>query len=131
MGHVLGSPGRRPRGVSPTFYLRQYFKVPPIPFYLSAHGIALTCWFVLLVVQASLVASGRTAVHRRLGVAGVPLALSIPIQGVWFNLKFPARIVELSGAPPDALLPRLTEGFVAGMIAALFSGVFLGVAFFN
>lgn len=118
-------------GFSPTFYLRPFFPVPPIPLYLYAHGVVLTCWFLLLVVQASLVPAGRTALHRRLGVLGIVLALLIAPPAVWLTLRFPGRILAVSGAPRQVVLPILAEGVAAGLIAASFSSVFLAAAFLN
>ena len=36
-------------GFSRTLFLRPFFAVPPIPFYLFVHGFVLTSWFLLLV----------------------------------------------------------------------------------
>src|SRR5512146_3323646 len=40
---------------------------------LHFHGAAFTTWMVLLVVQTTLVAAGRTDIHRKLGVVGAVL----------------------------------------------------------
>lgn len=69
-------------GFSPTFYLRSYFGAPRsitgattlVPLTI-VHGLVFTSWVLLFVVQTSLVASRRVAWHRRLGVAGVVLAI--------------------------------------------------------
>src|SRR5262245_61767406 len=118
-------------GFSPSFYLRSFFPVPPIPTYLYVHGAVVTCWFLLLVAQTTLVATGNTAAHRKLGVAGILLGVSIAVPGFWFTLKFPSRILKLSGAPPEALLPRLTEGVAVGLVVAVLTGAFLLAAFLN
>lgn len=57
-------------GFSPTLYLRAYFEPREIPSYLYVHGTVLTAWFLLFLVQTSLVASIRTDVHRRLAACG-------------------------------------------------------------
>lgn len=54
-------------GFAPSLYMRFAFVQPPIPIYLHLHGIILTGWFVVLVLQASLVRTGNTAVHRKFG----------------------------------------------------------------
>src|SRR5262247_3396462 len=66
---------------TPTLYLRPVFKPVAIPGYLFLHGITLTSWFVWFCVQALLIQSRRTAVHRRLGVAGAVLAVVVPFAG--------------------------------------------------
>jgi len=69
-------------GFTPTLYLRPVFNPPAIPGYLFLHGITLTAWFVWLCVQTLLIQSGRTAMHRRLGVAGAVLAAIVPFAGL-------------------------------------------------
>jgi hypothetical protein len=70
---------------APTFYLRGLGTedLPPglqsLPGYAYAHGVALTVWFLLFFAQTVLVASGRTSLHRRLGVAGVIAATAVVI----------------------------------------------------
>jgi hypothetical protein len=48
------------------------FEQPNVWFH--AHGVVLTLWCVMLVVQAQLVRTGRRALHRRLGKASYALA---------------------------------------------------------
>ena len=68
-------------GFAKTFFLRSHFSVQPMPRYLYVHGVVLTTWFVLVLAQTCLVASRRTDVHRRLGIAAVAVAaLVIPIS---------------------------------------------------
>src|SRR5688572_27992461 len=56
-------------GFARTFFLRPLFPDMPSPaepiFYV--HGVAFTAWIVLLLAQTSLVAAGRTELHRRIG----------------------------------------------------------------
>jgi hypothetical protein len=118
-------------GFSPSFYLRSFFPAPPIPSYIYVHGAVSTCWFLLLVAQTTLVATGNTATHRKLGVVGILLGVLIVVPGFWFILKFPSRILKLTGAPPEALLPRLTEGVAVGLVVAVLTGAFLLAAFLN
>lgn len=70
-------------GFSRSFYLRPLFPDWPSPpeviFYV--HGAAFTAWIVLLVTQASLVAGGRTELHRRIGPYGAALAAAMVVLG--------------------------------------------------
>jgi hypothetical protein len=68
-------------GFAPTFYLRAFFDVPPIPTYLYVHGAILTSWFALCVVQTFLVTLGRSDLHRRFGWFGAALAVLVVIAG--------------------------------------------------
>src|SRR6185503_20057862 len=69
-------------GFTPTLYLRPVFKPVAIPGYLFLHGIVLTSWFAWFFMQALLIQSRRTALHRRLGVAGAVLAIAVPFAGL-------------------------------------------------
>jgi hypothetical protein len=107
---VLGSAGERARGRSKyflaaalvllalvftgfarTFFGRAFFDVPPIPWYLFAHGIVLASWFLLLVTQTVLVAAHRTDLHRRLGILGGFVAVALLGLSLVVVLGFPAH----------------------------------------
>jgi hypothetical protein len=70
-------------GFSRSFFLRPLFPEWPSPsemiFYV--HGVAFTAWIVLLVVQASLVADGRTELHRKIGPFSAVLAVAMVVLG--------------------------------------------------
>lgn len=76
-------------GFSQTFYLRSYFGAPTtitgartlVPMTIL-HGVVFTSWVLLFVVQTSLVASRRVALHRRMGIAGVVLAALMAVVGL-------------------------------------------------
>ncbi|NNC65022.1 MAG: hypothetical protein HKN84_09575 [Gammaproteobacteria bacterium] len=80
-------------GFAPTLYLRVFFEAPPIPLYLHVHGIVVTSWFVWLVLQASLVHVRRTDLHRRIGLAGVGIAVAVVIAGPMATLNVAPRLV--------------------------------------
>ena len=65
-------------GFAPTYYLRPV-SAGPIPAYLHVHGAAMTAWFLLLLVQTALIAMRRPGLHRRLGIAGVCVAVVIVV----------------------------------------------------
>jgi hypothetical protein len=69
-------------GFAPTFYLRAWFG-PPIsgartltPL-VYVHGAIFSAWVVLFIIQTALVAARRVTMHRRLGIAGVLLAVAM------------------------------------------------------
>ena len=82
-------------GFSRTLYLRLFFDVPPIPFYLHVHGATVTAWFVWLVSQASLVNVNRVDVHRRIGLAGAVLGAAIIPAGLMATLQVVGRLPEM------------------------------------
>lgn len=70
-------------GFARTYYLKGLFSTPDLPVWFHVHGLLFTSWVLLFVVQASLVARGRTSVHRRLGVIGVLLVVPLLVSGVF------------------------------------------------
>ena len=82
-------------GFAPTLYLRMFFDVPPIPFYLHVHGIAVTSWFVWLLLQASLVNIHRADIHRRIGLAGTVVGVGVVITGLLVTLRIVRRLPEI------------------------------------
>jgi hypothetical protein len=63
----------------------------------AAHGIAFFAWLLIFLVQSSLVASGRVALHRKLGLASVlVLALMIPLAYTT-TVTMARRAFDLSG----------------------------------
>lgn len=92
-------------GFAPTFYLRGFFGAPvsvsgatSLSPLVVAHGILFSAWVVLFIVQTALIASRRVALHRRMGVAGVVLAVLMFAAGVTIAIQAAAR----GSAPPGA-----------------------------
>lgn len=119
-------------GFTPTLYLRPLFNPPAIPGYLFLHGIVLTAWFVWLCVQTLLIQSGRTALHRRLGVAGAVLAAIVPFAGLMASAGVVERAVSLgidlnadasvlgigvNGVPVSTFLSGVVWGNVSGAVS--------------
>src|ERR671910_2855207 len=69
-------------GFAPSYYLKGVFGTPPISTFLHLHGILFTSWILLFLTQTSLVAAGRTGVHRRLGLVGGSVAVLMSVIGV-------------------------------------------------
>ena len=88
-------------GFARTYYLRPYFGTPALTPLLHLHGLVFTSWLALLLTQTALVASNRTGIHRRLGVAGAVLAVLMVVVGCATAI-IRAKIVEV---PPDAPSP--------------------------
>lgn len=74
-------------GFGPTFYFRAFTHTPTfsglteIPPLLHLHGVLFTAWVVLFITQTQLVARHQVAVHRKLGLASVALAIAIVVVG--------------------------------------------------
>jgi hypothetical protein len=68
-------------GFARTYFLRPYFDPRPLLPLLHLHGLVFTSWVALFITQTALVAAKRTDLHRRLGVAGAALAVSMVVIG--------------------------------------------------
>jgi len=72
-------------GFARTYYLSAYFGTHattsgrPFSTIVRIHAALFTTWVLLFLVQTSLVASRRVAVHRRLGVAVAALATALDL----------------------------------------------------
>jgi uncharacterized membrane protein YozB (DUF420 family) len=88
-------------GFARSFFLRPLFPDWPSPaervFYV--HGAVFTAWMVLLVTQASLVAAGRTDLHRRSGAFGAGLAALMVLLGAYAALIAAKRAGGFIGIP--------------------------------
>ena len=87
-------------GFARTYYLKGFFATPEIPNRIvHLHGLVMTMWVVLFVVQVSLVATKRTRVHQRLGIVGAVLACLVFVVGVVTAIVAAARGAS-PGPPP-------------------------------
>jgi hypothetical protein len=83
-------------GFAPSFYLPGILRPEQaaagglnLPPYIVLHGIAITLWYLLLLIQSLLIAKRRVRVHRALGMGGaalgaalVPLSLLVVTRSV-------------------------------------------------
>ena len=78
-------------GFAPSFYLRSA-ALPPLSAWLAWHGVSLTLWYLLVIVQGALVGFARTnsrlRAHRRLGVAGLTVAVAVIVTGAVVAFDF-------------------------------------------
>jgi hypothetical protein len=121
-------------GFARTFYLRAFFDVRPIPGYLYVHGSVLTAWFVWLFIQTSMVRTGRTATHRRLGIVGVVIGAMVIATGPMATLGQVGRLRDAGldwntdlgvalGIPAAEGIPMLQ--FAAGVVWINFASIVL------
>jgi hypothetical protein len=106
-------------GFARSYYFKAIYGTPALPALYHVHGVLFTAWIGLLVVQTSLVAAGRTPLHRRLGVAGGVLAAAMTIAAVAMT-----RALGLKAPSDPAALAFLVVPFAT---AFLFPG-FVGAA---
>lgn len=86
-------------GFGPRFYLRAFFEQPRhmqmdrLPWLFIIHGVLMTCWYVLLVVQSALVNSKNIKLHMRLGWGLAVIALFAVISALPVMMGFAPRLL--------------------------------------
>jgi hypothetical protein len=93
-------------GFSRSYYLKPWFGTRELSGLLHLHGLIFTAWFVFFLLQTTLVASGRTYLHRRMGIGGAVLAGLVVMVGITVAIT---RV--RSGVSPIPGVPAL--GFFA------------------
>jgi hypothetical protein len=97
-------------GFGRTFYLRAFFEQPirwqmdRLPWVYLVHGVVMTAWFALLVVQSALINLHRQAVHRKLGYALAGLAVLVVVTGMLVIFDATPSRVELGLLDPGNLV---------------------------
>jgi hypothetical protein len=107
-------------GFSRTYYLAGTFGAKPLAApIVHVHGAVFTCWILLLLTQASLVGTGHTRIHRRLGLVGLGLAPLMVILGVLVANEMLNRTALIPGfASPLIFAVALSE--IAGFAVPVF-----------
>jgi uncharacterized membrane protein YozB (DUF420 family) len=92
-------------GFAPSYYLRSFSGAQPLTTLVHVHGALATAWMLLFLTQTALVSSGRTDLHRRLGVAGALLAPLFVVVGYVTAVEAARRgVAPPDGPPPLAFL---------------------------
>ena len=108
-------------GFARTFYLSWYFGTHatisggPFSPVVRLHAALFTAWVLLFLVQTSLVATHRVAVHRRMGVVGAVLAGLMVVAGTTIALETARRGGAPPGISPEQFL-AIPLGDMAGFI---------------
>ena len=87
-------------GFAQSYFLAGVFRAPLRNSLVHLHGAVMSSWIFLLVIQTSLVASGRVHWHRRLGVAGFLLASFMVLIG---SVTITDAVFQKSVPPGDPL----------------------------
>lgn len=93
---------------------------PPFPIVLHVHAVLMGSWITLLLAQTTLMATGRAAMHKQLGLAGLFLAPAMVIVGSFvvpamyhYNWKLVQTLPpELIGMPVED-----AERFMSSLVA--------------
>lgn len=69
-------------GFARTYFLAGLFRAPLPNLLVHIHAVVFSLWIILFIAQVSLVATGCTGVHRRLGVFGLVVAVLVVVLGI-------------------------------------------------
>lgn len=111
-------------------------KRPPFPLILHVHAVLMGSWLMLLLTQTTLMATGNSTHHQKLGVLSFILAPLIILSGfvlvptmygqVWASVQTPPRGLEAEVTARLALVTNIMLiQFRAGALFAIF--VFLAL----
>ncbi len=106
-------------GFSRTFYLKAFFGTPGLSGLLLLHGLVMTAWVALYLVQTWLVASHRIQLHRRLGLFGALWAGVVLVVGTTTGIVA-AKLGRSPGPPPLVfLVVPLADMVVFGVLVSV------------
>ena len=92
-------------GFSRTYFLKAFYGTPELSLLVHVHGVVFTAWVLFFLAQTTLVAAGRTDLHRRMGMAGAALAVLLPIVGtVTAIMRVKHGPSPIPGVPPLSFL---------------------------
>jgi hypothetical protein len=92
-------------GFSRSYFLKAHYGTPELSVLLHVHGVIFTTWVLFFLAQTTLVASGRTYLHRRMGVVGALLAALVLIVGTATAiLRVKGGSAPIPGVPPLSFL---------------------------
>jgi hypothetical protein len=115
-------------GFSRTYYLKTLFHTAALPSMLvHVHGLLMTAWVVLFIVQVRLVSANRVRLHQRLGYAGVGLALAILATG----LPMALRAGKFGSASTPPAIPALSFLVVPLFDLLMFALLFGGAVYYR
>jgi hypothetical protein len=107
-------------GFAPTYYLSSAFGGRKLSVLAHLHGVVMTSWIVLFIVQVRLVAAHRVKLHLRLGVFGVFLTVLVVVVGTIAAVSAAARG---SGPKPPLVFLAIPLGDI--LVFAILAGTSL------
>jgi hypothetical protein len=110
---------------------------PPFPIVMHMHAVLMASFLTLLLAQTWMVATGRNALHKQVGIAAFVLVPAIVVVGlilaptmyhqVWGGAHFGPPPVRAALAPVVPIVENiLLLQISAGLLFALFIGIALG-----
>jgi len=121
------------KGFGPSFFFRDRtsteggFGSDGLPLYLIIHGLVMSTWMLLLVVQTGLVQIKNVKAHMTLGWAGLIVALLVIPTGILAMNGFGPRLLAL-GVPPPVLREGLSLLFWIDVFSLILFPSLIGAA---
>ncbi len=112
-------------GFAPTYFLKGVFGAPALSSLLHFHGALFTAWIVVFMLQVRLVAARRVDLHRRVGVAGALLAVSMVGVGLATAVDSAARGFTPAGGPPPLVFLVIPVGDLLVFAILVGTGLYL------
>jgi hypothetical protein len=81
-------------GFAPTYYFKTLTGAPELSLAVHLHGFLFSLWVALFFAQTLLIRSGRRALHRRIGIAGAGLAVSMIVIATIVTMRASTRFPE-------------------------------------
>jgi hypothetical protein len=99
---------------------------PPLKGVIIAHGLSMTSWMVLFVVQTLLVVTNRFRTHMLLGLFGIAVAISVVIFSSW-------TAIATTRLEPELIRQGLTrkQFMIVPLSDMLKFGAFVTIALWN
>jgi hypothetical protein len=101
---------------------------PPLPTILHVHAVLMGSWLLLLLVQSILMATGRRALHMRLGLLSLVLLPAVLVAGILLVRWSWIAVAGLAASPPPGMslaaisdLKNTVTVVLAGQIRTLIS----------
>lgn len=122
-------------GFGPSFFFRDRtttdggFGPEGIPTYLVLHGVVMSTWMAVLVVQTGLVQAKNLSAHRTLGWFGLTVALLVIPTGMMAMNGFGPRLLAL-GVPSPVLREGLALLFWIDVFSLLLFPTLVGAAIY-
>jgi hypothetical protein len=105
------------------FYYQRDPSLRPLAPLFQVHGLVMTAWVVLFGTQTALIATHRVQLHRRMGYAGIGVAILVVVLGGMAILDS-ARHGAIAKSPAVAAsflaVPSVDLLLFAGFVAAAF-----------
>lgn len=77
---------------------------PPFPLILHIHAVLMGAWLMLLLVQATLMATGREGIHKQLGLVAMVLAPALVVVGFVLIPTMDGQIIDgIRHGPPEVV----------------------------